>query len=186
MIRAIMFDLDGTLIQSEKLKVQAYAIAAQQLLGLSEPDGRAIEAYREIVGASREVASRHIIERLGLEAELRPLMAEHGVSEAAGVLSAIRTAIYDWMVADPQVIRNNQWPHTVGLLRVARDTYCRTALATMSFRSELAHVLSSLDLEPSLDLVLTWEDVKQPKPDPEIYRLAARKLNVAPQDCIVI
>ena len=186
MIRAIMFDLDGTLIQSEKLKAQAYAIAAQQLLGLSEPDGRAIEAYREIVGASREVASRHIMERLGLEAELRPLMAEYGASEAVGVLTAVRTAIYDSMVADPQVIRDNQWPHTVGLLRVARDTFCRTALATMSYRSEVAHVLSSLDLERTLDLVLTREDVEQPKPDPEIYRLAARKLNVAPQDCIVI
>ena len=31
MIRAIMFDLDGTLVQSEKLKAQAYAIAVQRL-----------------------------------------------------------------------------------------------------------------------------------------------------------
>ncbi len=186
MIEAIMFDLDGTLIQSEKLKAQAYAIAAQRLLSLSEPDPRAIEAYRQIVGASREVASRHIMESLGLEVELRPLMAEYGASEAAEVLTAMRTAIYDSMVADPQVIRDNQWPHTVGLLRVARETYCQTALATMSFRSEVLHVLKSLDLEGTLNLVLTREDVEQPKPDPEIYLMASSMLEVAPQDCIVI
>ncbi|MQG76373.1 MAG: hypothetical protein FI703_03470 [SAR202 cluster bacterium] len=58
MIRAIMFDLDGTLVQSEKLKAQSYAIAAQRLLGSSEPDARAVEAYREIVGAERHVTSR--------------------------------------------------------------------------------------------------------------------------------
>lgn len=58
MIRAVIFDLDGTLVQSEKLKAQSYAIAAQQLLSLPEPDPRAIEAYRKIVGSSREVASR--------------------------------------------------------------------------------------------------------------------------------
>jgi phosphoglycolate phosphatase-like HAD superfamily hydrolase len=56
MIRTIVFDLDGTLVQSEKLKAQSYAIAAQRLRGLPEPDARAVEACREIVGSSRDVA----------------------------------------------------------------------------------------------------------------------------------
>ncbi|MEE9262071.1 MAG: HAD family phosphatase [Dehalococcoidia bacterium] len=186
MIRAILFDLDGTLVQSEKLKAQSYAIAAQRLRRLPEPDPRAIEAYREIVGASRDVASRHIMDRLKLEADLRPLMAEYGASEAWEVLTDMRKSIYDEMVADPQVIRDNQWPHTVGLLRVARDTYCRTGLVTMSYREEVLHALRSLNLEESLDVVLTREDVNQPKPDPEIYLLAAQKLEIPPQDCLVI
>jgi hypothetical protein len=42
----MLFYLDGTLVQSEKLKGLSYAIAVQGLLGLSEPDGRAIEAYK--------------------------------------------------------------------------------------------------------------------------------------------
>ena len=50
MIRAIMFDLDGVLVQSEKLKAQAYAMAVQRIRDLPEPDPRAIEAYRTIVG----------------------------------------------------------------------------------------------------------------------------------------
>lgn len=186
MITAIMFDLDGTLVQSEKLKALSYAIASQRLRGLPEPENRAIEAYREIVGASRDVASRHIMDSLELEQELRPLMAEHNVSEPFEVLSAMRKEIYDDMVADPNVIQDNQWPHTIGLLRVARETACRTALATMSYRQEALHILRSLDLEQYLDEVLTREDVEKAKPDPEIYLLAAQKLGVHPQDCLVL
>ena len=74
----------------------------------------------------------------------------------------------------------------IALLRVARDTYCRTGLATMSYRREALHVLRALDIEESLDVVLTREDVQKPKPDPEIYLLTARNLGVAPQDCRVL
>ncbi len=186
MISAIVFDLDGTLVQSEKLKALSYAMAAQRLLRLSEPDPRAIEAYREIVGAARDVASRHVMDRLGLETEVRPMMAGFGASEPWEVLTAMQTEIYDEMVADPQVLKANQWPHTIGLLRVAGETGCRTGLATMSHREEALHVLLALDLERSLDVILAREDVRQPKPDPEIYLLAAQKLGVRPEDCLVL
>ena len=186
MIQAIMFDLDGTLVQSERLKALSYSIAVQRLRQLSDPDPRAIDAYREIVGASRDVASRHVMDTLELEATLRPLMDQHGVTQPVEVLTAMRTAIYADMVADPQVLRGNQWPHTVDLLRVASEAGCRTALATMSYRQEASQVLSALDLAPSLDVVLTREDVQQPKPDPEIYLLAARMLDAHPGDCLVL
>ena len=186
MIRALIFDLDGTLVQTEKMKALAYAIAAQRLLGLSEPDPRAIEAYREVVGASREEAAKHIIESLGLEAKLSPLMAEYGASGPVEVPPIMRKAIYDQMVADPQALRDNQWPHTVDLLRTAKETHCQTALATMSYRKEALQVLRALDLERSLDLVLSREDVQQGKPDPEIYLLAAQKLDVSPEECLVL
>ena len=88
-INAIMFDLDGTLVQSEKLKAVSYAIAAQRIRGLPEPDDRAVEAYREIVGASRDLASRHVMESLQLGPDLQPLTAEFGVTEPWAGLSAI-------------------------------------------------------------------------------------------------
>ena len=186
MIRAMIFDMDGVLVQNEKLKALSVAMAVQRLRGLPEPDPEGIEAYRDMVGASREVVSRHIVDKLGLESALRPLMAEYGASEPWETLGNMRRAIYDDMVADPQVVRDNQWPHTVGLLRVAKENSCRTGLATLSAREEALHFVRALGLEQTLDVVLAREDVQKGKPDPEIYLLAAQRLDVEPRDCIVI
>ena len=186
MIRAMIFDLDGVLVQTEKLKARAYALAVQQIRNLPEPDVRASEAYREVVGASREATSRHVMDKLGLEGELRQLMPQYGVAEPWEVLTAIRYQIYDKMVSDPQVIRDNQWPYTVKLLTVAKDTGCLTALTTLSKRKDVLHVISSLGIGYLLNVVLTAEEVTKGKPDPEIYLLAANKLGIPPGECLVL
>jgi len=186
LIRAIIFDLDGVLVQTEKLKARAYALAVQQIRNLPEPDARAGEAYREVVGAQREVTSRHVMDKLGLEKELRPLMSQYGVSEPWEALTAVRYQIYDKIVSDPQVIRDNQWSYTVDLLRVAKETACLTALTTLSKRKDVLYVIRSLDIEPLLDVILTAEDVTRGKPDPEIYLLAAQRLEVPPEHCLVL
>ena len=161
-------------------------MAVQQIRNLPEPDARAGEAYREVVGAQREVTSRHVMDKLGLENELRPLMSQYGVSEPWEALTAVRYQIYDKMVSDPQVIRDNQWPYTVDLLRVAKETACLTALTTLSKRKDVLHVIRSLGIEPLLDVILTAEDVTRGKPDPEIYLLAAQRLQVPPEHCLVL
>jgi beta-phosphoglucomutase-like phosphatase (HAD superfamily) len=139
-----------------------------------------------VVGASREVATSHIIQRLDLAETLPPLLAEHGDASGIELLTRLRKTIYDDMVSDLQVIRDNRWPHTIDLLRTAKETLCRTALATMSHREETLHVLRALDIEDSLEAVLSREDVREPKPDPDIYVLAAQRLGTAPEDCLVI
>ncbi len=186
MITAIMFDMDGVLVDNEKLKGLSVGMAVQRLRGLAEPDPQGILAYREMVGASREVVSRHIVDQLGLALDLRPIMAEYGASEPWEALGAMRRAIYDDMVADPQLVRDNQWPHTVGLLRMAKENNCKTGLATLSARTEALHFVNALGLEQTLDIVLAREDVENAKPAPDIYLLAAEKLGVEPQDCVVI
>ncbi len=92
MIKAMLFDMDGTLVQNEKLKALSVALAVQQLRGLPEPDPRGIEAYRDMVGGSREAVSRHIVDLLELEADLRPLMTEYGATETWEVLGTMRRA----------------------------------------------------------------------------------------------
>jgi len=186
MISAVIFDLDGVLVQTEKLKARAYGLAVQKIRNLPEPDLNAGEAYREVVGSSREATSKHVMDKLGLEEELRPLMAQYGVLEPWQALTAVRYEIYDKMVADPQVIRDNQWPYTVELLKMAKEASCQTALTTLSKKKDVLHMVHSLGLESMLDVVLTAEDVSKGKPDPEIYLLAAKKLGVPPSECLVL
>ena len=111
MISAIMFDLDGTLVQSEKLKALSYAMAIQRLRGLPEPEARAIEAYREIVGAARDVASRHVMDSLQLEPELQASTIAARASRSAVSRAAISSAgatimtLPFWRMSRPFVVR---------------------------------------------------------------------------------
>ena len=185
MIRAFLFDLDGTLVQTEKMKAQAYAIAVQHLKGLDQPDQRAIKAYQEIVGATQETASRHIIEKLNLENDLKPLTQQYDVETSWQALRAMRAEIYSEMVAAPQALRDNQWPYTVELLRISSET-CLVGIVTGSPRQAVLHVLHSLGMETLINLIVSSDDVKKGKPDPESYLLAAEKLGVSPEECLVL
>jgi HAD superfamily hydrolase (TIGR01509 family) len=98
----------------------------------------------------------------------------------------VRLRFYDEMLADPDLLRDNQWPHAVELLRQARALGCKTALATMSGCQHAQHVLDALGLSDAFDLVMTRDDVEHGKPDPEIYQGIARELGVSVTECLVI
>jgi len=185
-IKAMVFDLDGTLVQTERLKALSYARAAVELCPRALGEREVIEAFREVVGLSRQDVATTLVQRFDLEAKAREHMAEFGVSRPWQAFVQVRLRHYEAMLADPAVLRSSQWPHNVGLLRAARETGCRTALATMSDRAQTQRVVEVLNLTNAFDYVATRDDVKHGKPDPEIYQLVARELGVPPPDCLVI
>ncbi|MHA2408096.1 MAG: HAD family hydrolase [Candidatus Ranarchaeia archaeon] len=56
----------------------------------------------------------------------------------------------------------------------------------LSKRKDVTHVINSLNIKALLDVVITAEDVTKGKPDPQIYLLAAQKLGIPPQECLVL
>lgn len=186
MIRAMIFDLDGTLVQTERLKSISYARAAVELRPTDLTEAKVIEAFKEVVGLSRREVALGLIERFGLEEAARARMAEFGVRTPWQAFVQIRLAIYEEMLADPEVIRRNQWAHNMALLHEARRTACQVGLATMSYCPQVRRVLEILELNDAFDFVASRDDVEHGKPDPEIYRLVADELGVAPGECLVI
>ena len=116
--------------------------------------------------------------RFGLEKKARKRMEELGVSTPWQAFVQLRLRYYEGLLADPDVLRNNQWAHNVGLLDAARRTGCKTALATMSRCEHAQRVLAVLELTNAFDFVATRDDVERGKPDPEIFELVARELDV--------
>lgn len=172
MIRAAVFDLDGTLVQTERLKAISYARAAVQIRPGLEED-TVYEAFADVVGLPREEVARILAERFGL-----------GVTWETYVER--RIGIYQEMIADPETLRSHQWPFTIELLHGTRAMCDQVALATMSHRPEVSRVLDVLELRDTFDVVVTREDVERGKPDPEIYLLVARTLGREPSECLVI
>lgn len=186
MIQAVIFDLDGTLVQTERLKASAYARAAVSLCPNWLTEEAVIEAFKEVVGRSRQEVAETLVARFGLEETARKRAAEFGVDDPWEVLVRLRLGIYQGMLADAELLRRNQWPHNVALLHEARRHGCAVGLATMSYREQVRRVLGVLALEDAFDAVVTRDDVKKGKPDPEIYLLAARKLGFSSEGCLVI
>lgn len=186
MIRAMVFDLDGTLVQTERLKALSYARAAVELCPQTLAEADVIEAFGSLVGLSRQEVAEALIGRFGLEAAARAHMAEFGVTTPWQAFVQVRMRFYDALLADPEVLRRHQWPHNVALLQWARELGCKTALATMSGREEAQHVLDILSLDDAFNLVMTRDDVEHAKPDPEIYSSIARALGLPAAECLVI
>jgi beta-phosphoglucomutase len=184
-IRAVIFDLDGTLVETERLKAHSYAWAASQL----RPDvsERAVtDAFAELVGRTREEVAQALAARFHLEEPARARMAEFGVAEPWQAFAALRLRRYDAMLADAGLIRANRYQHNIDLLREVRRRGCRTALCSMSYRAQVRRVLEVLGLLESFEVVAAREDVRHAKPDPEIDLLVARHLGVDPAACLVI
>lgn len=186
MIRAMIFDLDGTLVQTERLKALSYASAMTELCSYEVDKTEIVEVFKEVVGLSRREVATYLLKRFEAESAAGQRMDEFGVSTPWQVYVQMRMRYYENMLADPDVLRNNQWPHNMTLLEKARRTHCKVGLATMSHCSQVQRVLQVLNLSEAFNFIASRDDVENGKPDPEIYLLVAKELAVPPEECLVI
>lgn len=186
MIHAVIFDLDGTLVQTERLKALSYARAAVELSGNDAIEGDVIEAFKQVVGRSRQEVAQTLMQRFDLEQAATARMSEFEVSRPWQAFVQVRLQFYDDMLSDERVLQEHKCPYNVGLLEHVSDGACRTALATMSHCAQAQKVLRLLHLHDKFDLIASRDDVENGKPDPEIYLMVAGELAVQAEQCLVI
>jgi beta-phosphoglucomutase len=183
---AAIFDLDGTLVQTEALKAQSYARAAVELSPESVRAEEVAAAYDEMVGHSREEVAAALLVRFDLEAHARARMAELGASSPLDAYMTLRLRIYEAMIEDEQLIRAQEYPWSTSLLREVRREGYPVGVATMSHRKHAVLVLERLKISDDVDVLCTREDVREAKPSPEIYLLIAKLLGAEPRACFVL
>ncbi|MFI7250223.1 HAD family hydrolase [Micromonospora chalcea] len=160
----MLFDMDGTLVDSEKL----WDVALQELAAvyggvLSE------DARRAIVGTGMADAMRIVHDDLG--------QPERDVQESADWISARILELFRTGL---------QWrPGALALLRAVRDAGIPTALVTSSGRALVEVALDTLGRD-SFDAVVCGDEVDAAKPHPEPYLTAARLLGVPVERCVAI
>jgi beta-phosphoglucomutase len=184
-IRAFVFDLDGTLVETERLKAISYARAAKELRpDLDEDD--VVAAFGDFVGLSRQEVAIGLMRRFHLGDAARERMEEFDVDQAWRAYVRIRLRIYDSLLSDPERVLAVRYPHNLALLSNVRGQGYLTALATQSHREEALRVLRILGIADEFDVIATREDVEHGKPDPEMHLLVARELGVEPGECLAI
>jgi HAD superfamily hydrolase (TIGR01509 family) len=164
-LEAVVFDKDGVLADSEEINLRsAFEVFRAHGYELGPDDEPAIVG-RHPVNYVPVLARRFDV----TEAEQRRIIAEQ---------DSLYTRV---------------WEEEGRLLDGARETLDAVrrlgldiGLATSSSRREVDAFLDRFDLAACFDVTLSLDDVTRPKPDPEIYVLAARRLGVTPPQMLVV
>ncbi|WP_280175127.1 HAD family hydrolase [Micromonospora cremea] len=161
---AVLFDMDGTLVDSEKL----WDVALQELA--REYGGELSDAARRsIVGTSMADSMRILHDDLG-QPERDPEASAAWIN--VRILELFRTGL--------------RWrPGALALLRAVRAAGIPTALVTSSGRPLVEIALDTLGRD-SFDAVVCGDEVVAAKPHPEPYLTAARLLDVPIGRCVAI
>lgn len=162
-LRGVIFDLDGTLVDSE----ENYCDADCRML---EEHGVPFtpEMKLKFVGYSNEAMMRELRGRYGLTAEVEELVARK--NELYLELARKNTPVF------PEMRR---------LLDVLVARGIPRAVATGSSRSVVREVLAFTGLEKYFDVVLSSDEVGRSKPAPDVFLAASARLGVAPDEAVV-
>ncbi len=178
-LKALLFDVDGTLAESEDIHREAFNAAFREF-GVSWHWDRAI--YREIlpIGRGRE-RIRHYVERSDPETAQRPDF--YGYVDA--MYNAKRRA-YAEMLADRGVwVRPGVWR----LLNECRDAGMRLAICSAASEYSLRQVFENglgMDVFDWFEVVGHGDLVSASKPAPDIYSWVLGEMALPPQACLAI
>ena len=159
--RAVLWDLDGTLIDSEPYWMKSEIELAQRHgAEWTEEDGKSL------VGMALKDSTRLMGEKFGVS-----LDPDSVINELTDSVTA-------------QLRREIPWrPGAQELLRELRRRGVKTALVTMSLRRMALQVVDAIPFK-AFDVVVAGDDVIHGKPHAEPYLKAAQLLGVDPQDCV--
>ena len=164
MIKAIIFDMDGVIIDSEDLRTKAYNNALQKMFGVQIPKGKeARDGSREEVNAKRFFDMLNIKgdtkEFLKLKKEEYRKLFEKNIDLCLGAED---------------------------FLKKVKSEKLLTAITTSTGRVITDKILAQLDLEKYFNLVITANDVENYKPEPDCYLKTVKELEIDPAECFVI
>jgi beta-phosphoglucomutase len=157
--RAVLFDFDGVIVNSEPLHFYAF----HEVLKAENVEITEDEYYRELVGFDDRGAFRHVFERRGRPLEPRTLLA----------LMARKSRVM------MDLIHQRRFHALPGVEEFVRGLWRTTPLAICSgaLREEIEAMLEGVALRDCFSVIVAAEDVTVGKPDPQGYLLTLKLLS---------
>ena len=164
-MHALLFDLDGTLVDT----VYAHVLAWQRALGEA---GVAVDGYRlhRHVGSSGRLIVRYAQREAG-----RQLSAEQEQK-----VQQRHSELFHQIAPHPRPL-----PGAIEVFRALRDARIPHAIATASYRPIIDASLDAIGVGP-VAVVVEGKGELQGKPEPDLFLASCKQLGVAAGDCIVV
>ena len=165
-LRGIIFDMDGVLVDSEPFICEA----AMRMFEATYGQIVKREDFAPFVGAGEDRFIGGVAEKYGISLSMpRDKFRTYEI-----YLDIIRGRL------DPL-------PGAVGFVKLVKQRGLKSAVATSADRVKMEGNLREIKLSPAdFDAIITGDDVAKKKPDPEIFLLAAMRLDAQPAECLVI
>lgn len=164
MSKAVIFDLDGVVADTEPLKAAAHAQTALNFGGYL-PD----VFYPQVLGQSQDEVAKAALIQASLSISVSTYNAAFAEHYEKAVLSEA-TAV----------------PGAIEVMRSLTDHSFRLALVTSSPKWMMRAVLERLNISNLLSVAISADDVAHPKPSSECYELALSKLQLLPSAVVAI
>jgi len=161
-VEAVIFDMDGTLLDSEAVYIAGMQEAARTV-GLALP----IELCHAMVGVPSHECNLMLEEHYGPGFDLARFRGHFSAS--------VQRQMSDRVPMKPGVVE---------LLDFLRAKGLPLAIATSAGRATAERNLGRAGLLDRFEVLATRDDVEHPKPAPDLYLEAARRLGVAPARCV--
>jgi beta-phosphoglucomutase len=165
-IRALIFDLDGVIVDTAKYHYLAWKRLAEELGFFFS-----IENNERLKGVSRVRSLEILLEVGGLKFE----------EEVKTKLADKKNAWYVEYIL--KMTPEEILPGVISILEEAKQKGIKTAIGSAS--KNAGTIMERIDLLKYFDVIIDGNKVSKAKPDPEVFLLAALELNLKPNECIV-
>jgi len=165
MIKAIIFDMDGVISDTQKI----HASVEQDIFKQNGINLSVEEITAKYSGVEDHEFFKEIFSDYNVTANVEDIIKKKWIN----MFSTIEKSI-------------EEIPGTINLIKDCKSKGMKLAVASASPTCFIKLVLEKLNIANQWDAITSAEEVKKGKPDPAVFLLAAKKIGVEPNQCLVI
>lgn len=165
-IKAILFDMDGLMVDTESLSTEAFINSAK-----AQGYNMTKEETLKVLGFTKANIYQFWIDYFqGTNVDGKKLVDDH----------------YEYIENVLYTVGPEKMPYVEELLKYLKENNYKIAVASSSDTADIKNNLEKTKLEKYIDEIASGAEVENGKPAPDVFLLAAKRLGVDPKDCLIL